>query len=135
MFSAGESLLCSFPQAVNIIPNSIITSTSTVNYSREAQRRLDINFNIAYGTDIEKVKKVLYDVVASNNMVKNDPAPQINMTEHKDSGTNFSIKLWCDSGDYWTVKFDIVERATKALEENGITIPFNQIDVHIIDKK
>ena len=118
-----------------IIPNSIITSTSTINYSREAQRRLDINFNIAYGTDIEKVKKVLYDVVASNNMVKNDPAPQINMTEHKDSGTNFSIKLWCDSGDYWTVKFDIVERATKALEENGITIPFNQIDVHIIDKK
>ena len=57
------------------------------------------------------------------------------MTEHKDSSINFSVKLWCDSSEFWNVKFDILERATKAFEENGISIPFNQVDVHIIDKK
>lgn len=118
-----------------IIPNSTITSSSTINYSREPLRRLDINFNVAYGTDTEKVKKTLSEVISSNDKVKQDPAPQINMTEHKDSSINFSVKLWCDSSEFWNVKFDILERATKAFEENGISIPFNQVDVHIIDKK
>lgn len=118
-----------------IIPNSTITSSSTVNYSREDVRRVDINFSVAYGTDTQKVKQTLSSVIASNDLIKQTPAPQINMTEHKESGINFSLKVWCDSSDFWTVKFDILEKATKSFEENGISIPFNQVDVHIVDKK
>ena len=118
-----------------IIPNSVITSSSTTNYSREDLRRLDLNFQVAYGTDPIKVKELLTSVVKSNNKVRNDPAPFISITELRDSSLNFVVRVWCKSADYWDVNFYLLENCMNVLKENGIVIPFNQIDVHIVDKK
>lgn len=118
-----------------IIPNSTVTSSSTTNYSREDVRRLDINFDVAYGTDPEKVKTILFSVINANEKILNEPAPFINISELKDSSLNFLVRVWCKSDDYWDVNFSLLENCTNALKENGIEIPFNQLDVHIVDKK
>lgn len=117
-----------------IIPNSTITSNSIINYSREDIRRVDADFIVAHGTDIQKVKGTLQAVFASNDMILKDPEPSVKMTEHKESAVKYTVKVWCASENYWNVKFYLTEETTKAFEKNNISIPFPQMDVHIVNQ-
>ena len=113
------------------IPNSNITGANVTNYSCEDQRRVDIAFTVAYGTDIAKAKKVILDVVNSNELALKDPEPFIRISNHLDSSIEITTRTWCNSADYWTVFFDITEGVNKAFAENNIEIPFPQMDVHV----
>ena len=118
-----------------IIPNSTVTSSSTVNYSREDLRRLSVDFDVAYGTDSQKVKDILSSIIDASELALKDPAPSVNMSELGDSAISFSVKVWCKNSDFWALKFELLEKCTKSLEENGIEVPFNQLDVHIVEKR
>lgn len=113
------------------IPNSNITTSTIINYSTRDTRRLDLIFGAAYGTDLEKVKRVLEGVVEKHDKILTDPAPLIRLKEHGDSSLNFLVRVWVKSDDYWTVNFDLNEQVLVAFEENGIEIPYNQLDVNI----
>ena len=113
------------------LPNGKLSAAEIVNYSEEATRRVDITFGISYDNDFEKAKSILMDLSNQHAKVLKDPAPSVRISEQGDSSINLTLKVWVLNGDYWDVKFDLLEAAKKAFDENHIEIPYNQLDVHI----
>ena len=114
-----------------IIPNGAMSNGSITNYSAEGQLRVDLVIGVAYESDIPKAKSLLLNMIAEDPRVLKDPAPLVAVSELADSSVNLVVRPWCNVSDYWDVYFDTTEKAKHVLEENGITIPFPQRDVHI----
>ncbi len=114
-----------------IIPNSHITTNHIINYSAEDIRRLDLTYSISYTDSITKAKNVIQNVAEVNNLVLSDPAPEVFVSSHEASSINLVAKIWCKSSDYWTVYYQMQENVKLAFDENDISIPFNQLDVHV----
>ncbi len=114
-----------------IIPNSKITGDNIINYSAQENRRVDLVFGIGYGDDLRKAKKTLEQIVASDDRVLKDPAPTVAVSELGDSSVNFVVRPWVKTADYWTVLFDLTEKVKLTFDEQGISIPFPQTDVHL----
>ena len=113
------------------LPNSTLTNTAIVNFSREGTRRLDIVFSVSYGSDPDQVYKTLNDVIASNPAVLPEPAPSVVLSKMGDSSLEFTARLWVRTPDYWDVNFYMLDQGKRALDRAGIEIPFPQMDVHI----
>ena len=113
------------------IPNGTLTNSVIENYSAEKNRRVDMTFTTSYDCDIEKAKKILTDIASSHPMALKDPEPMVRLSEHGESALTYTVRVWCLNENYWDVKFDITESVKKAFDENGIEIPYPQIDVHI----
>ncbi len=114
-----------------VIPNGAISNEAITNYSYNDTRRVDIVFSVGYNSDIETVKELLIKKAVEHSLVLQDPAPFCRLTEHGDSSLNFALRVWVKRDDYWDVNFDLKENIKKALDENGIEIPYPQLDVHI----
>ena len=67
----------------------------------------------------------------SHTLVLSDPAPMVRMSEHGENSINITARVWVNSNDYWNVKFDILESVKTVFDNNGISIPYNQLDVHV----
>lgn len=113
------------------IPNGALSSGSIVNYSEEKLRRVDEVYSIAYSADFNKAKAILEQLYEAHPLVLKDPAVFICMSEHSASSINVTVRAWVKNEDYWTVKFDMLEAVKAKFDEEGIEIPFNQMDVHI----
>lgn len=116
------------------IPNSHITSNHIINYSAENVRRVDFNFSISYSDNIEKAKSVIKETALANEFILKDPIPVVYVQSHEASAINLTARVWCAVDKYWDVYFAMQENVKLALDKNGINIPFNQLDVHIINK-
>ncbi len=116
-----------------IVPNGDLSSGTIVNYSTKATRRIDLVFGIGYGDDIDKAKELMRDEMDKDERILKDPAPTIGLAELADSSVNFVCRPWVASGDYWGVRFDLNERIKKRFDAEGISIPYPQQDVHIVD--
>ena len=114
------------------LPNGNLSTSQIVNFSEKDLRRVDLKFSISYSDDFEKAKAVIADVCAKNELILKDPEPSIRVSAQSASSIDISTKVWCKNADYWTVNFDMLENVKKAFDQNGITIPFNQLDVHIV---
>ena len=113
------------------VPNGTLSSGTIVNYTLNPTRRLDVNFSIAYSADFYKTRELILALCAADDRIKKDPAPEVRMTEHSDSSVKLITRIWVGKDDYWPVNFDLIENIKKTLDENGIEIPFPQIDVHV----
>ena len=125
------TILHTVDNKVVTIPNGTLTNSNVINYSALPSRRVDIKFSAGYHDDIEKVKKVLMSVAESHEKVLKDPAPFVRLVAQGPSSLDYTFRVWCSGADYWDVYFDMMERVKKAFDENGITIPFQQVDVHM----
>ncbi|QBG37342.1 mechanosensitive ion channel family protein [Litorilituus sediminis] len=115
-----------------IIPNGATSNGSVINYTVEGKIRVDLSVGVSYDSDLDKTKSVLMAVLESHDKVMKDPAPFVGVSEMADSSVNFAVRPHCLPEHYWDVYFDINEAMKKALDENAITIPFPQRDVHLI---
>ena len=115
-----------------IVPNSTVLSSVIINYSRLPIRRLDLVVPVSYGTDIAKVKQVVLDIVNADARVQKNPEPFFRLTEYGASSLNFTLRVWTLTGEFWNVKFDVMEKIVEAFRANGLEIPFNQLDVHVM---
>lgn len=113
------------------IPNKTMVDTTIVNYSRNDTRRLDIVVGVSYGSDVEQVKRTIFEVIAANEKALADPAPFVRVTEMADSSLDFSVRVWCNASDYGLLKSDLYEELNAAFEKAGIEIPYNTLDVNI----
>lgn len=113
------------------IPNASITSGNITNYSAQETRRLDLTFGIGYGDDLKKAKQILQDIVDGDERILRDPEPFVGVRELGDSSVNFAVRPWVKGDDYWDVHFDLHEKVKLTFDEQGISIPFPQRDVHI----
>ena len=120
-----------------IIPNSTISNQQLINASRTPNRRLEIVFSVAYGTDVDKVFDVIYTVCAENPDVLpdpdviSDPAPLVELTNHANSSLEFTLRFWAKNELYWTIGNTVRKEVNAAFIKNGITVPFPQLDVHM----
>lgn len=118
-----------------IVPNSKITGDNIINYSTRGCVRLDLVFSVHYDDDIRKAKQILEEIMASDDRVLKDPAPFIGIGELGDNSVNFVFRPHVTIADYWGVYFDMHEKVKLRFDEEGITIPFPQRDVHIYNEK
>ncbi len=114
-----------------IVPNGQIFGGIITNYSARDTRRVDMVFGIGYDDDIRKAKEVITGIIAADERILKDPAPLVAVGELGDSSVNFNVRPWVKSSDYWSVYFDLNEKIKNAFDENGISIPFPQMDVHL----
>jgi len=114
-----------------IIPNAGLTGGNIVNWTLKGTRRVDMVMGIGYGDDIDKAKQIMKDVLAADERILKDPAPQVALVELADSSVNFVVRPWVKISDYWGVYMDTTEKIKKAFDANGISIPFPQRDVHV----
>jgi len=118
-----------------IVPNSAIMGGVITNFNANGTRRIEIIAGISYDDDIDKAKKILEEIVAADERILKDPAPQIAMSEMADSSVNFVVRPWVEPANYWGVYFDTMEAIKKRFDENSISIPYPQRDVHIYEHK
>ncbi|MDD5662745.1 MAG: mechanosensitive ion channel [Victivallaceae bacterium] len=114
-----------------IIPNAKLTTDKIVNYSAKEIRRVDIVAGVSYHDDLDKVKRVLEDILAKDERVLAEPASVVAVLELGDSSINLVVRPWVKTADYWPVLFSVKENIKKRFDAEGITIPFPQQDVHI----
>ena len=107
-----------------IIPNGAIWSGSIINYSHHDTRRVDLVFGVSYGSDLKVAEDTLRRLMEDDDRIHYDPAPFLMVTELSASSVDFTMRVWCDRGNYAPLKFDLTRRAKGALDEAGVDIPF-----------
>lgn len=113
------------------MPNGTASGATIINFSEKEIRRVDQTFNIAYESDYAKAKELLLDIARRNPAVLTDPEPFVRMSAHGTSGIEVTTRLWCKASDYWDVYFNMMETTKAAFDAANISIPYQQIDVHM----
>ena len=123
--------LVTFDNKQILIPNGTLTDGSIVNYSSKEIRRVDLTFSVSYEEDVIRVKNVLINILKNNELVLEEPEFFVGISMHGDSAINFIVKAWCKTEDYWTVYYDLLETVKIKFDEEGISIPYPQMDLHV----
>ena len=113
------------------IPNSITTTTEITNFSACDTRRIEINVGVAYGTDINKVQRLVYAILNADKRIFKTPEPMVKLITFGSSSLDMVVRCHTKPSEYWDVYFDLNERIYTCFNENDIEIPFNQLDVKI----
>jgi len=116
-----------------VIPNSKIYGSTIRNITARDTRRIDLVIGIGYSDDIAKAKLLLGDILDSHSGVLKDPAHVILVLELGESSIDIAVRPWVKASDYWTVRSDLLQAIKECFDREGISIPFPQRDLHIID--
>jgi len=114
-----------------ILPNGSISNSAVINYSTQETRRVDLVFGIGYDDDIRKAKDLLGALINADKRILKDPEPMVVVSNLGDSSVDITTRSWVNAADYWGVYFDLVENVKLAFDEEGISIPYPQTDVHL----
>lgn len=117
------------------VPNGSLANNVIVNTSIKDTRRVEVVMSIAYDADLDKATQVINEVCAKNALIFNDPEPFVGIREYSSSSVDLNIRVWCKNADYWTITNYLLVEIKKAFDENGIEIPFNQLEVAIKNKE
>ena len=114
-----------------LVPNGLATSHQIINYTKNKMRRVDLLFGISYDDDFKKAIKILTEIAESHPKISQKIEKTIRLRELGDSSVNLTFRVWCKSEDYWEIYYDVMESAKIKFDENSISIPFPQMDVHM----
>lgn len=132
---AGMSLvtttILTFDNQRVIIPNGKIWGDVIKNITAESIRRIDMVFGIGYGDDIPRAEAILQRIVEAHPKVLDQPTPVIKLSNLGDSSVDFIVRPWCATADYWEVRWDVLRQVKLTFDQEGVTIPFPQRDVHL----
>ncbi|MGN0599315.1 MAG: mechanosensitive ion channel family protein [Oscillospiraceae bacterium] len=117
------------------IPNGIVSNATIINYTREKTRRVDHVMSISYNNDTKKAIAVITEVLKNNNKVLSAPEPFVKVCAFGASSIDISVRAWVNTPYYWDVYYELLEEIKTAFDENGIIIPYNQLDVHMINSE
>jgi len=115
-----------------ILPNSQLWNASIKNYSFNDTRRLDLLFGIGYDDDIDQAIKIINDIISADERCHADPEPLVVVGNLSDSSVDLIVRIWCNSGDYWALKWDMLKTVKQTFDKKEISIPYPQRDVHLI---
>jgi len=117
-----------------IIPNGRVIGANIINYSKEKIRRVELIFGIDYNNDLKMAKNLILDTINKNSKILDDPAPFVGVGSLGDNSVNLIVRFWCISGDFSAVSFEILEAVKLIFDENGISMPFQQLSIHKYSK-
>lgn len=113
-----------------IIPNGPLSNDKITNFTEQGSLRVDLSIGVAYDSDLKKTKDVLMEVMKNHDLVLQNPAPSILVTELADSSINLSVRPWSKPEHYWSVYGDILEQSKLALDNANIEIPYPHMVLH-----
>ena len=116
------------------IPNGDISGKTIVNYSANDKRRVDLKFTVSYDAPVETVKACMEKVVGEHPKTFPTPEPTIRVSGYGDSAIEYVLRVWCDTGDYWDVYFDLMEQVKAAFDKAGVEMTYPHVNVHMIEK-
>lgn len=112
-----------------VLPNGDLSNMQLTNATNEEKRRLDIFVPVAYSSDMDQVRSVILKACEQNEYVLKEEPMEVHLFEFGDSALNISVRVWTETDNYWPLKWSLQEEIKKVLDEAGIEIPFNQIEV------
>lgn len=127
--------LNTFGNQLVIIPNGQLSNDNIINYSAEKIRRDEIIIGISYESNMKEAKDILMNLLAEQEDILKEPAPEVLVTELADSSVNLSLRFWATNEAFWARHWFTIEEAKRRLEHAGISIPFPQRDLHIINSR
>ena len=125
-----HTILTTADNKVIYVPNGAMSSGVVTNYSNQVTRRVEWIVGIDYGEDYDKVQEVVYEILAADKRILNEPAPFVALHALDASSVNVVARVWVNSSDYWGVYFDINKAIYETFNEKGINFPFPQLTVH-----
>jgi len=117
-----------------ILPNGQVWGSSVVNYSFHDTRRVDLALGIGYGDNIGMAVEAVKATIAADARVLKDPEAMVAVSDLADSSVNLVIRVWCQAADYWDLKFDLTRALKEKMDSEGISIPYPQRTVHMIQQ-
>ncbi|MEZ6192315.1 MAG: mechanosensitive ion channel family protein [Phycisphaerales bacterium] len=114
-----------------IVPNGAIYGSTIENITHHGKRRVDVNVGVSYSADIDKTREVLNAAALSVEGILSDPAHAVVLGDLGASSVNWTVRVWCNTADFWPIKEKATRAVKKHLDEAGIGIPFPQMDVHL----
>lgn len=117
------------------MPNSIVWGNEIKNLSRYDTRRVDMLFGIGYDDDMDKAIKIIKQILDEDERVLKDPEPLIAIGNLGDSTVDINVRPWAESSNVWPLRYDITKKVKERFDENDISIPYPQRDVHLFQKK
>jgi len=118
-----------------VVPNNMIWSSVITNVTAQRTRRVDLTVGISYQDDIEKAESVLRDIINDHEACLDDPEPTVRLHELGESSVNFIVRPWVKTDDYWDTYWDLTKAIKVSFDREGISIPFPQRDIHVIEQK
>ncbi|HIQ98276.1 MAG TPA: mechanosensitive ion channel [Candidatus Scybalocola faecavium] len=116
------------------IPNGTLANSTIINTTRELFRRVDFNVSISYDEDIDRVKSVLLETAHTSGFALEDKDCIAFVASFDPSAVKITLRFWVKSEDYWNTKWTMQELIKKRFDENKISIPYDQLDIHVVDK-
>ncbi len=117
------------------VPNSDISGAKIINYSTEGRRRVDIAVSASYDAPVDKVKESIHKVIGEHPKTLYTPEPQVRVNAYGDSSIEYTVRVWCDTKDYWDVYYDLLEQIKKAFDQDGIEMTYKHLNVHIMGEQ
>lgn len=114
------------------VPNSQIAAEKIVNYTAEPERRVDLTFSISYDAPADTVRQVIRQVIGTHPLTFATPEPTVRVSKYGDSAIEYTMKVWCATGDYWTVYYDMLEQVKSALDAAGVEMTYPHVNVHMV---
>jgi|TARA_R110002051_G_scaffold87545_1_gene154185 small conductance mechanosensitive channel len=113
-----------------VVPNGKVLGDVILNLSGQTTRRIEIDFTVGYGEDLDQTRQVLAKTAGAHGKVLADPAPWTGVTGLLDSAVQVTLQAWVKSGDWWQTQADLMQAGKEALDAAGIEIPFpHQVEV------
>ncbi len=129
-----NTTLKTFDNRTIIIPNSPLSSGPITNLTTEPTRRVDMAFSVSYKDDVSLAKQLINDLILNDERILKDPEPFVAVSELGSSSVNLTVRVWCETANYWNIYFDMQEKVKLEFDKSGITIPFPQTDLHVYNK-
>ncbi len=123
--------LITFDNKTVFIPNGKVADGKIVNFTSSPVIRVDMKFSISYSADYGKARELILKAIEENKMILKNPASIVRMSSHNESSISIDVLVWTNNADYFTVRYDMIETVKRVFDENGIVIPFNQLDVYV----
>lgn len=125
----------SFDNIGIILPNSQVWGNQIQNYSKFDVRRVDMEFGIGYQDDMNKAMELIHEVLSEDDRVLPDPEPLIAVSNLGDSSVSIRVRPWTEAENVWPLRYSITQKIKEKFDENDVTIPFPQRDVHLFQEE
>ena len=129
--SVVYSILHTYDGIEVTIPNGTLMNSVVKNLTITDARRLDLPFRISHAHPIAEVEAILAAVVAAEPRVRPEPAPFARVTDVAGDALTYTVRVWVPNGEYWPIRFDLIRAVMDALNDHGISVPHEQLDVHL----
>ena len=116
------------------VPNSEIAAAKIINYSAEARRRVDLTVSASYDDKTEDVIRAIRGVIDAHPKALREPEPFVRLSAYGDSCIEYTVRVWCETADYWDLYFDLLEQLRGAFDRSGITMTYPHLNVHMVEK-